>query len=223
MTNAKIKLAADDGSIFSDSSTNDVLLFVSDPSQVMRIGASKEASEGSPQLSSLSIDASSSSPRTEFHSPVSIENSLEVESNITITQGSLGIGQEATPGIRLEVGEDFLTGRRGILIEGGDLTVTNGENAISLSRAVRGVEEISEGQVRFTRGDDTSFDVQVTASGAELDELVEQVPPVGTLTWVMRGFQREDPTSKYLVADGSEVSQTEYPELFEIFGNTYDE
>ena len=58
-------------------------------------------------------------------------------------------------------------------------------------------------------------------NGPKGDKGVDASLLIGTLSWVIAGDGTLTPSSKYLLADGSEVLKSEYPLLFELFGNRF--
>ena len=220
MASAQIKFAKQNGSIFTDSIKEDFLICAGEPSQTILLGASKKRTEGSTKPSTISIApvntvASSSSSLIRSH--VKMDDTLGVDNDVKIKQGALLFGS-STPSTTAKLD---LNGN--VLIQGGDVTLSNGNDVVKLSEGLIGAQDDSNGILRFTRFNGSGFDVQISAAGNVIDDLVDRSPPVGTLMWVMLGQVQEDLNTSYLLADGSEVSQTEYPELFQIFNNAYGE
>ena len=91
---AKFDVAKNNGSVFSNSLRNDVVMFAGNPSQHILIGAKQTNSNGNVMPSSISIDTSSNSPMTEFRTPVDMNQTLHVKGDLFLTNGgSLGVGK----------------------------------------------------------------------------------------------------------------------------------
>lgn len=49
----------------------------------------------------------------------------------------------------------------------------------------------------------------------------EDAGPIGTLVWLLSGNGTYTPDTKFVVADGSDILKSEYPVLFDVFGDKY--
>ena len=217
MQRVRFDVADRDGSVFSDSLSNDAMIYVDDPSQAIRIGSLDTS--GNAKVSAMSIVSSITRPLITIHTPVTMSDSLEVENNVFIREGAMGIGlgsNDIDPDSRLHVVGSMT-------VQGGTVTAILNGAQLTLQDALMDAnpKDVTDGLVSFTRGDGTTFDVNISLGGEVFDNLVEKRPPIGTLMWVFRGSSQLAPNSKFLVADGSLVSQADYPKLFEIFGNAY--
>lgn len=222
MPNLELRAAKNNLSIFSDSIRNDALIYVTNPSQVIRLGSDKTATEGSPQPSTLTIDASTIAPKVTFDSTVDMNDPLNVKNDVILSGGgSLGIGIGASNLSALSNSSELRVNGN-MVAQGGDVSLTlSNIETVRLSTTIKTAEEVPTGNaMKFTRNNGSSFELSINPGGGVLDD---DVPPLGTLIWVMSASEENDPTasSSYVVADGSEVDKTEYPDLFDIFGNSY--
>lgn len=212
MQNIIFGTVTEDGLIFSDCKADDAVIYVNDPSQVIRIGS--VSVNNTLQVSSISIDASSS--MTSFHHPVVMNEKVEAMNDVLLTNnGSLGIGTSnftTSPEIRV-IGN--------VEVIDGDVSSTIDGRTVRLSSAIKTVEQTTSETIKFTRGDGNQFDLVVDTAGDAIDDLLRRKMPIGTLVWVFRGAERADVGTKYLIADGTEVSQLEFPLLYELFSDKF--
>lgn len=210
----RINVVKHDEEIFKNTLSNDAIIYVPGSSQSIRFGC--HGTELTPSL--LSIDAFSfSSPHVAFQCPVDVKEVLEVKNDIIIgDNGALGIGSS-----NFDSTSTQLHVRGEILVDDGDVqTNFDGSSNIQLSRTIQVAEQTLEGDTLFTRGNGEGFSVPIDRINY-VNKLARRAPPIGSLSWVMLGSSNASFTSEYLLADGSEVSESNFPELFQVYGDKY--
>ena len=164
MPSLELKAAKNNLSIFSDSIRNDALIYVTDPSQVIRLGSDKTATDGSPQPSTISIDSSAIAPKVTINSTADMNDPLNVRNDFIVSNGgSLGIGTSNLP----TSSNPELRVNGNMIAQEGDVSLTlSNIETVRLSTTIKLAEEVPAGNaMKFTRNNETSFELPINPGG----------------------------------------------------------